>query len=345
MYGAMLVVCNKAMFSFEHTEFFIALLVLIPLSALFFFVLQWKKKVRRNLGDETLINQLTKNYSASRFNLKFILIISCIVLLIFGAANLRKPIKGEKESKAGIDVMIALDVSKSMWAEDTKPSRLDAAKQFTGTLIDRINDNRAGLVLFAGKAFLQMPLTTDLSVAKLYVSNASPDAVPVQGTVVGDALQLCANSLNTKEKKYKAVVLISDGEDHDPHSTEVLQQLADNGVIVYTIGVGSADGAPIKEPGAADYKSDADGKTIISKLNEPELMQIAQQTGGTYLHLDNAETTANQVAATLNGMEKKAIENTGGTRQYASFYAFFVLLALLILIGEIFIPETKRKTA
>jgi Ca-activated chloride channel family protein len=212
-------------------------------------------------------------------------------------------------------------------------------------MIDQLNDNRVGLVLFAGRAFLQMPLTTDLSVAKLYVSNASPDVVPVQGTVVGDALQLCANSLNTKEKKYKAVVLISDGEDHDPHSTEVLQQLADNGVIVNTIGVGSVAGAPIKEPGAADYKTDADGKTVISKLNETELMEIAQKTGGNYMHLGDADITASQMAAILNGMEKKAIENKGSTRQYASFYWLFILLALLVLITEIFIPETKRNAA
>ena len=317
--------------------------MLIPLAALFFFVLKWKKKVSRNLGDETLINQLTKNYSAIRFNLKFILILVAISLLIISAANLRKPVAGEKENKAGIDVMIALDVSKSMWAEDTKPSRLDAAKQFVGSLIDKLSNNRVGFVLFAGRAFLQMPLTTDFSVAKLYVSNASPDVVPVQGTVVGDALQLCANSLNTKEKKYKAVVLISDGEDHDPHSTEVLQQLADNGVIVNTIGVGSAEGAPIKEPGAADYKTDADGKTVISKLNETELMQIAQKTGGNYMHLDDAETTATQMANILNSMEKKAIETPGGTLNIASFYAFFVLIALFMLIAEIFIPETKRK--
>jgi len=331
------------MFSFEHKEFLIGLLVIIPLAALFYFVLSWKKKAQRNLGDEALIYQLTKNYSVQQYGLKFFLMLAAIVLLIFSAANLRKPVKGKNENKAGIDVMIALDVSKSMWAEDTKPSRLDAAKQFVNTLIDQLGNNRIGIVLFAGRAFLQMPLTTDFSVAKLYVSNASPDAVPVQGTVVGDALQLCENSLNTKEKKYKAVVLISDGEDHDPHSTQVLRHLADNGVIVNTIGVGSVEGAPIKEPGAADYKTDMDGRTVISKLNETELMQIAQQTGGTYMHLGNAESTAAQMASILNNMEKKAIEDKGDTRQYASLYAFFVLMALLILIGEIFIPETKRK--
>ncbi len=340
----MLVACsNRTMFSFEHTEFLIGLLIIIPLVLLFLTVLNWKKKVTKALGDDKLINQLTKNYSSKRFKIKFILITTCIALLIVAAANLRKPVSGEKERKAGIDVMIALDVSKSMWAEDTKPSRLDAAKQFVSLLVDRMDNNRVGLVLFAGRAFLQMPLTSDFSVAKLYVSNASPDAVPMQGTVVGDALQLCENSLDTKEKKYKAVVLISDGEDHDPHSTKILQQLADNGVIVNTIGVGSVEGAPIMEPGSNIYKTDINGQTVISKLNEGELMQIAQQTNGVYQHLGNAEATANNIAAALNNMEKKAIESEGDKKQYASFYYFFTLMALLILIAEIFIPEVKSK--
>src|SRR5258706_7739091 len=243
--------------------------------------------------------------------------LAAIVLVIIAGANLRKPVPGEKDKKAGIDVMIALDVSKSMWAEDIKPSRLDAAKQLVSLLIDRMGDNRVGLVLFAGRAFLQMPLTTDFTVAKLYESNASPDAVPTQGTVVGDALQLCEFSLDTKEKKYKAVILISDGEDHDPHSTEILKQLSDKGVIVHTVGVGTIEGAPIMEPGAGEYKKDINGQTVISKLNEQELGLIAQQTGGNYWHLDNAETTAGQIASTLNGMEKKAIESSGNVHEYA----------------------------
>jgi Ca-activated chloride channel family protein len=332
------------MLSFEYKEYLLGILLIIPLGLLFISALVWKKKVTKALGDEKLISQLTKNYSAQRYRLKFILIVFSVTELIFAAANLRKPIPGEKEKKAGIDVMIALDVSKSMWAEDTKPSRLDAAKQFVNALIDHMDDNRVGLVLFAGRAFLQMPLTSDFNVAKLYVSNASPDAVPMQGTVVGDALQLCANSLDTKEKKYKAVVLISDGEDHDPHSTNVLQQLSDDGVIIYTVGVGSVDGAPIMEPGSNTYKTDVNGQTVISKLNETELMQIAQQTGGAYQHLDDVESTANKVASLLDSMEKKAIESDSDMKQYASFYYFFVLMALLILIAEIFIPETKRKT-
>lgn len=331
------------MLSFEHIEYLIVLLVIIPLVLLFLAVLRRKKRIKKLLGDEKLISQLTKNYSAKRYKLKFILVTACIIFLIIAAANLRRPIAGANEKKAGIDIMIALDVSKSMWAEDVKPSRLDAAKQFVNDLVDKLGDNRIGLVLFAGRAFLQMPLTSDFAVAKLYVSNASPEAVPVQGTVVGEALQLCANSLNTKEKKFKAVVLISDGEDHDPESTAILQQLADNGIVVNTVGVGSVSGAPIMEPGANSYKRSSTGETVISKLNETELQQIAQQTGGSYIHLGNTESVASQIADVLNNMEKKAIETNGGEKQYASFYAFFVLMALLILIAEIFIPETKRK--
>src|SRR5947208_10182166 len=153
------------MASFEHTEYLYGLLVIIPLALLFIFVLRWKKNVRRALGEEKLIEQLTKKYSPARYSLKFILILSGIIILIITAANLRKPAVGEKEKKAGIDVMIALDLSKSMWAEDVKPSRLEASKQFINSLFDRLQNDRVGLVLFAGRVVLQMPLTTDFSVA------------------------------------------------------------------------------------------------------------------------------------------------------------------------------------
>jgi Ca-activated chloride channel family protein len=331
------------MFSFEHTEYLFGLFIIIPLVLLFLFVIRWKKKVRKAVGDEKLIDQLIKDYSGERYRFKFLLILSAIFLLIIACANLRKPVSGEKEKKAGIDVMIALDLSKSMWAEDVKPSRLDASKQFINSLLDRLGDDRVGLVFFAGRAFLQMPLTNDFSVAKLYVSNASPDAVPMQGTVIGDALALSQNSFNTQEKKYKSIILITDGEDHDPHAIEMLQQLSDNGIIVNTIGVGSVEGSPIMEPGANAYKVDVNGQTVISKLNETELRQIAQSTGGVYQHLDIIPIAVNNIAAVLNNMDKKAIESNGDTKQYASFYPWFVLIVVLMLIAEIFIPETKRK--
>lgn len=340
----MLVACsNHIMFSFEYIAYLAALLIIIPLALLFLSVLQWKKKVIKALGDETLISRLIQNYSAKRFKLKFVLMSVAVALLIIAAANLRKPADSETEKRAGIDVIIALDVSKSMWAEDTKPSRLDASKQFVSQLLNKISNNRVGLVLFAGRAFLQMPLTPDYSVAGLYISNASPDAVPVQGTVISAALQQSKNALDTKEKKYKAVVLISDGEDHDANTADILPQLADEGIVVYTVGVGSTTGSPITEPGAASYKMDVNGKTVLSKLNEEQLISIAEKTNGSYIHLTNTETAAAKIAAALNGMEKKTLQGLADAKQYTSFYPFFVLLVLVILIAEIFIPDIKRK--
>src|SRR5215831_14292721 len=187
------------MFSLEHKEFLLGLAVLIPLALLFVFVVRWKQNVKKALGDEQLINRLTKNYSSRLYTIKFIAILIAITATIIAAANLRKPRSGEKEPTAGIDIMIALDVSKSMLSDDIKPSRLERAKQLVSVLIDKLENNRAGLILFAGHAYLQMPLTPDLEEVKMYLSNASPDAVPVQGTNISEALELSNNSLNTKE--------------------------------------------------------------------------------------------------------------------------------------------------
>lgn len=330
------------MFSFEHTEFIFGLLVLIPLVLIFLLVLQWKQKVKKALGDEQLINQLTKNYSARLYTIKFVAILLALAMCIIAAVNLRKPLTGQNEPTAGIDVMVALDVSKSMLSTDIKPSRLERAKQLVSILIDRLEDNRVGLIIFAGHAYLQMPLTPDLEEAKMYLSNASPDAVPVQGTNIGEALELADNSLDTKEKTHKAVVLITDGEDHFPNADKIAQHLADNGVIVCTVGIGTAEGSPIIEPGTGTYKTDINGKTIISKLNETELKNIAAATSGNYFHLDNALATANEVTNVLSGIEKKLIAG-GGERAYFSFAPFFIGFAVLLLVLEIFIPEALKE--
>ncbi len=330
------------MLSFQNNSYLFGLLVIIPLVLLFSAVLRWKHKVGKALGDRELIDKLTNNYSSQLYKAKFIAVLIAIALCVFAVANLRKPAKSDTEQRAGIDVMIALDVSKSMLSQDIKPSRLEVAKQFVSLLFNDISDNRVGLVIFAGQAVLQMPLTTDAAVAKLYVSNATPDAVPVQGTDINNALQQCSNALNTKEKKYKAIVLITDGEDHNPQTKNSLQQLYDDGVIVYTVGIGTAEGSPIIEAGNV-YKTDINGQTVISKLNEEELKTIAEKTGGTYYHLDNPEATATALASQLNNQEKKLISGEGNSHEYVSFYPILVAVMLMILIAEIFIPEVKKK--
>ena len=329
------------MLSFQNNTFLLGLLVLIPLVLLFVAVLRWKVKVGKALGDEALIQSLTKNYSSKLYAAKFIAVAIAIALGVIALANLRKPAKTNGEQREGIDVIVALDVSKSMLSQDVKPSRLDVAKQFVSLLMDDIGDNRVGLVVFAGQAVLQMPLTTDAAAAKLYLSNATPDAVPTQGTDIDNALQQCSSALNTKEKKYKAVVLITDGEDHNPQTKNSLQQLYDEGVIVYTVGIGTPEGSTIIEPGNVT-KTDINGKPVISKLNEEELKLIAGKTGGAYYHLENSETTASQLASQLNSGEKKLINGEGNSHEYTSLYPYFVAVMLLILVIEIFIPEIKK---
>lgn len=330
------------MFSFEHKEFLLGMIALLPLALLFVFVLQWKQKVKKALGDEGLISRLTKNYSNRLYKIKFIAVLLALALTIIAAANLRKPLSGDKEPTAGIDVMVAMDVSKSMLSTDIKPSRLERAKQLVNILIDKLENNRVGLVIFAGHAYLQMPLTPDLEEAKMYLSNSSPDAVPVQGTNVGEALELCNSSLNTKERTHKAVVLITDGEDHDPNADKIAQYISDAGVVVYTVGIGTVEGSPIAEPGTGTYKTDENGKTVISKLNEVELKNIAAKTGGAYFHMENALATANEVTNALDTIEKKLIEGSG-ERTYFSYAPFFIVLAVLFLAIEIFIPETMKQ--
>lgn len=331
------------MLSFEHIEFLYGLLLLLPLVALFILVLRWKVKTRKALGDEELINRITNNYSSRKYFIKCIAVLLAVALCVVAATNLRKPVKGDQEKTAGIDVMIALDVSKSMLSSDIKPTRLERAKQLVNLIVDKMDGNRTGLVIFAGKAYLQMPVTSDLAEAKMFVSNASVDAVPVQGTVISEALQLCNNSLDTKEKKHKAVILITDGEDHDPNVEKAAQELFDNGVIVYTIGIGTPEGSPIMEPGAGTYKTDVNGKTVISKLNEDELKNIAAKTGGEYFRMENVLQTSKDVSNVLNSMEKKLVLGKNGEREYFSFAPFLIALAILLLVAEIFIKEVFKE--
>jgi Ca-activated chloride channel homolog len=328
--------------SFQHTEYLLGLALLFPLVLFFVLVLRWKRNVKKQLGDPELINALTKDYSPKNYNYKFLLVAAALALCVLGAANLRTPKTSKTGNRSGIDVMVALDVSNSMLAQDVKPNRLERAKQVLNRIIDKMGDNRMGLVVFAGQAFLQMPLTSDLAAAKLYVSNANPDAVPSQGTVIGDALRLCNASLDTKEKKYKAVILITDGEGHDEKALDVVKDLQDNGVVVHTIGIGSPQGATILDPATNDLKKDESGNVVVSKLNEKDLQAIAAQTGGAYHLFTNPDEVTNAVIGSLNQMEKKQI---GGAseRSYDSYFQWFLLAAFILLLLETIIPERKIK--
>ena len=329
---------------FEHTNYLIGLLALIVLGGLFAFILFWKKRTVRKIGDPELVKELTRKYSPFNFLFKFLLIVVTMTAIIFGAANLQMPGAEDAVSRKGIDVVIAMDVSRSMLADDIKPNRLERARQLVYKLIDRFPDDRIGLVVFAGHAYLQMPLTTDHAAARMYVQQANPDIVPAQGTVISEALRVSNDAFNSKERKFKSIILITDGEDHDEKAIPFAQQLAQDGVMINTVGIGSPEGSPILDPATSEFKKDPNGNTVISKLNEPELQQLAATTNGTYIRLSEPDTAVTQLDDQLGKIEKTATGDNS-LREYISYFQWFLALALIFLVSEFFFPERSFKTA
>jgi len=329
---------------FQHPEDFIGLILIPLLIFLYIRLAGWKKKLGARIGDPALVSQLVKSFSTTKFLLKFILVCAAVFFLVAGLANLRARGSEENISRQGVDVMIVLDVSKSMLATDVKPNRLDKAKQLLYRLVDRLQNDRIGLILFAGRSYMQMPLTTDHGAAKLYISEAGPEAVPTQGTIFSEALNMANSSFNRNEHKYKAVVLISDGEDHDPEGLKIAKQLADNGVMVNTVGIGSPEGSEIIDPETKEVKKDEKGNTVISKLNEQELTGISDATNGIYIHLENLEDATITLTQRLDSIEKRALTDSEFIN-YKNYFPWFIGLAGLLLVIELFIPERKRKIA
>lgn len=286
---------------------------------------------------------MIRNYSSKLFTFKFIFISAAFVLGVIAVMNPRKPGGSNNTNRKGIDVAIALDVSKSMLASDLAPNRLERAKQFIGKLMNEMPDDRIALVLFAGKAYLQMPLTTDHGAAQLFVSSATTDAVPQQGTVISDALSMSAKVFNANEKKFKTVILISDGEDHDEEAIKMAKDLSEQGVMINTIGVGSPEGSVIVDPDSGGNKRDAAGNTVISKLNEEELMQIAASTNGVYIRLEGSDEAVLLLKQQLSQIDRKAFVDVSQVN-FKTYYLWFVAAMLLLLLIENFIPE-KRKLA
>jgi Ca-activated chloride channel family protein len=331
-------------FQFEHIEYLLGLAVLPFLVLLFLFLLKWKKGIVAKIGEPKLVNQLIRNYSAIKFKVKFSIILLALVSILLAAANLQKPGKGENLSRKGVDIMMVLDVSKSMLAEDYKPNRLERAKQLLSRLMDQLPNDRIGLVLFAGRAYMQMPLTTDHSAGKLFLQAASPATVPTQGTVIGEALKMANSGFNPKEKKFKSIILISDGEDHDVEAGTIAKAISDNGVMINVVGIGSPQGTVIIDPETGATKKDAEGNAVITKLNEPLLQELAKTSNGVYIKLEDVDEAVNKIIAQVNTIDEKALQDVSYIN-YRTFFQWFVGLALLSLVIEFFIPERKKSTA
>ncbi len=331
-------------FQFEHIELLPAFGVLLLPILFFVWGLFRKKSILKKIGTHSLVKNLIHSYSPANFLLKFIFLALALTAMIGAVINPQKPGSSRNIKRAGIDIVIALDVSKSMLAEDIKPNRLEKARQFIYKLLDELKDDRVGLVLFAGHAYLQMPLTTDQSAARIYIQNASTTIVPTQGTVIGEALRMSNSAFNSKERKYKSIVLITDGEDHDHEAETIGTTLASNGVMINTIGVGSPEGTTIIDPATDSFKKDAQGQPVISKLNEALLKKLSTTTNGIYNRLENIPEVVKKIRTQLNTIEKSSLEDAS-FRDYDSYFYWLIGIALLFLVLEFLWPERKWNIA
>ncbi len=292
----------------------------------------------------SVINRLIPDFSKEKSILKFIFLIIAYVFLIIGLANPQigsKLVKGERK---GIDIMIALDVSNSMLAEDIQPNRLEKAKQAISKLIDKLKNDRIGIIVFAGKAYTQLPITSDYAAAKMFLSTIDPTIVPVQGTAISEAIRLATKSFND-ENHNKAIIIITDGEDHEGQAIEETKQAVDVGISVFTIGMGLPDGSPIplyngnKRLG---YKKDNNGNTVVTKLNESILQQIASEGNGIYVRANNTSAGLRTIFQKINKIEKKEYESRVFS-DFESRFQYFIGISIILLIIELLIVERKSK--
>jgi Ca-activated chloride channel family protein len=330
------------MLRFQHISHLFALAVIPIIIVLFIALLYWRRQKLRKLGDEQLVKEQMIGYIPGRNTLKFILVALGLSAIIIGWANLQMGAKAERVQRKGIDVIIAMDVSKSMLARDIEPDRLSRSKQLIMRMIDKMQNDRVGLILFAGRAYLQVPLTIDYGAMKMMLQTVKPDAVPTQGTVIGEAIDLSLQSFSQKEKKYKSLIIISDGEDHDKKAIDKAREAAEAGIIVHTVGVGSPQGTTIYDPETKSVKLDENGNPVVSKLNEGELRSIASAGRGTYSLLRNTDDVADKLVGEIDGMEQKNLGAIVFT-DYKSYFQYFLVVGFLLLIVEWMIPGAKLK--
>jgi Ca-activated chloride channel family protein len=335
------------MIRFAHIEFFWALLLLFFLLFLYWYYNKWKKKAQHIIGDDKTVERLIEQRSYSKPLMKFILLVLAFIFLVIGIVDPRIGSKLEKVKREGIDIFIALDVSNSMLAEDIKPNRLERAKMAISNLIDKLEGDRIGIVVFAGNAYKQLPLTTDYGAAKLFLSAIDTRIVPSQGTAIGAAINLAASSFDN-DKHNKAIVIITDGENHEDDAVGAAKAAAEKGIKVFTIGMGLPEGAPIpikdKYGNRSGFKKDQKGSTVITKLNEEMLQKIAAAGNGSYARANNAGVGLTKIYNDINKIQKKEIETKQFT-DYEDRFQIYLALALLFLILEVMVSERKSKWA
>jgi len=333
------------MFQFAHIEYLYALLALPILGVVFIIALANKRKAIKQFGDAQLVKGLMPEASNSKPWLKFIMLEIALMLIIIGMAGPQFGTKLKEVKHEGIELVIALDVSNSMLAEDIAPNRLENAKRAISKLVDRLHNDKIALIIFAGDAFVQLPMTTDYSAAKMFLTTITPKLVSNQGTAVGAAIELGMKSFTPGDEKNKALIIITDGENHEGNAVDLATTANEAGIIVHTIGMGLSKGAPIpvyNKYGQKDYRTDNQGTVVISKLDETMLKKIAIAGGGKYIRANNTKTGLNALFDELNNLEKVEMEAKVYS-EYEEQFQYFIGFGLLFLFIEFFILFKKNR--
>lgn len=330
------------MYRFQHPSYF-WLLWLIPILVFsYLYFLAWRKRNLKKIGHPSFVRALIKGKINGRLTTKVVLTSLAILCLVTALANLQAGGHPEKVERKGLDVVFALDVSNSMLARDASPNRLSKAKGLIFRMLEQLRNDRTGLVVFAGNAYLQVPLTVDYGAMKMLLSSVNPGMIPTQGTNFSEAILLANKSFRKEDKKNKVVILISDGEDHDESAIETAKKVSRDGVIIYTVGIGSPRGSTIYDPSTGQPKVDRNGNVVITKLNEGELRRIAEATGGRYQFLQNSGSIANNLSQSIQQLGTK---NLGAViyTDYKSYFQYFLGAGLLLFLIAWLLPDAKRR--
>ena len=330
-------------------DYIYALLILLPLLLVFYWLaFRMKRKAMQRFGNLSLMEKLALSFSPKKKRWKVALLLLAIFFLLFSLARPQLGTRLTLMKREGVDIVIAMDCSFSMLAEDFKPSRLEKAKQEVNGLIARMRGDRVGLVAFAGVAFIQCPLTLDYSAAQMFLDIMDENLIPQPGTAIGDAVRTSIKAFNQKERKYKVLILLTDGEDHDSDPLGTAEEAAAEGIRIYTIGIGSVQGEPIpvrnKRGEVTGYKKDEEGNVVVSSLDETTLQKIALTTGGKYYHATSGEMELDRIYDEISRMEKKELEGKLMT-QYEDRYQIFLFLSILCLAVEFLLSERRNKKA
>ena len=332
-------------YKLEEPVYFYGFTIILVMVVIFLMSLWWKKRTQKKFSNALLLEKLAPNSSTFKSTLKLITLLLGISFLLIGLVNPKMGSKLKTVKREGVDIVFALDVSKSMLAEDIAPNRLEKAKQIIAKIISNLGSDRVGVIIYAGNSYPLLPITTDHAAANMFLQNANPDLVSSQGTAINEALELAKTYYNNDEQTNRFLVIISDGEDHQEETKQMAQNLSNDGVKVYTVGVGTEKGGPIPirvNGSMVGYKKDRTGETVITKRNSEVLQDIADIANGKYIDGNITEKPVKEISGIMANAQKSEFE----TKQFSDYkdqFQWFLGVGLFFLLLDVFFLEKKTK--